>query len=507
MRYPSTTKILGAAKVSGKTANGLSVGILQSITNNEKARISDGENKRTEVVEPLSNFTLARIQQDFNNGTTILGGIVSSTNRILNPYSHFDYMNNHSFTGGIDFLHQWNDKEFYFDAKLIASSIHGDKLAIANLQQSSARFFQRIDAEHLTFDPNLTSLDGHGGTFKIGKGSKGNWRYSTSLTWRSPGLDLNDMGYMQMADQVVNQNSLSYFTNQTNGIIRSLEIGVRQNNTWDYALNYQQAHFNASFSTQFINKWSISTHACHFPEALDTRKLRGGPAMKVPATTHGTFNISTDESKKASFNFYTYYEKGSNESAEKVTFSPSLSYQPINTLKFSFSTNITTNRNELQYVGKSTTISNQYILGEISQQTFGATFRIDYNITPELSIQYYGSPFTSSGEFSDFKLINNPLGPELKDRYNSIGNEEFSIKEITSVWGVDNPDFTFTQFRSNLVFRWEYLPGSKLYIVWANEKTRYNSESNTNMADAFNGLGDVFPNNVLLVKLSYWFSL
>ncbi|MFA9390253.1 MAG: DUF5916 domain-containing protein [Prolixibacteraceae bacterium] len=507
MRYPANTSILGAAKISGKTSNGLSVGILQSITNNEKALISDGNRERLELVEPLTNYTMARILKDFNEGNTVLGGIVTSTNRFIDGYSQFNYMNSNALTTGLDFMHQWHNKEFYVDAKLVMSTIQGDTSAISALQQSSARFYQRPDAEHLDFDPMQTQLSGQGGSIKIGKGSVGHWRYSTSLNWRSPGLDLNDMGYMQMADQVTNVNSLSYFINEPKGIIRSLNVGIGQDNTWDYALNYQRAHYNASFSTQFLNKWSVNSHVCYFPDAIDSRLLRGGPAMIVPTKTHGTLSVSSNQSKKAGFSVFAYYEKGGEESSETFTLSPCISYQPINALKLSLSADYTLNQNELQYVGKASFPSTDYFLGNIDQKTLNLTFRVDYNITPELSIQYYGSPYASTGDYSNFKLIKDPMADNLEARYYQLNDDQSSGYTVYQIYGFNNPNFTFTQFRSNLVFRWEYLPGSKIYLVWANERTLYQSQPTAAISDAFKGLNQVFPNNTILLKVNYWFSL
>lgn len=507
MRYPSNTSILEAAKISGKTSNGLSVGILQSITNNEKALISNGNDEHRELVEPLTNYTMARVQKDFNAGTTVLGGIFTSTNRFIDGYSQFNNLNKNAITGGLDFLHQWHDKEFYLNAKLVMSSIQGDTSAISALQKSSARFYQRPDADHLSFDPTLTQLSGQGGSIKIGKGSKGHWRYSTSLNWRSPGLELNDMGYMQMADQVTNVNSLSYFINETVGILRSLNVSIGQDNTWDYAMNYQRAHFNTSFSSQFLNKWSVNSHICYFPNGTDSRLLRGGPAMKVPGSAHANINVSSDYSKKAAFGISAFYEKGSEQSSETITLSPTASYQPISVLKFSVSADYTINQNELQYVGEVTAPSTDYFLGNIDQKTLGVTFRIDYNITPELSIQYYGSPFASTGEYSDFKLIKDPMADNLENRYYHLQNDLASGYDVSQIYGFNNPNFTFTQFRSNLVFRWEYMPGSKIYLVWANERTLYQSQATAAINDAFKGLDQVFPNNTILLKINYWFSL
>ncbi len=170
--YPDNTSILSAAKISGKSKNGLAVGVLHSLTAGENAELSTNGIKKNLQVEPLTSYTVGRLQQDFNEGTTVLGGIFTATNRFINdPY--LEFLNTNAYTGGFDLLHQWNDKEFFVDAKIIGSAISGSTEAIQNLQLSSARYFQRSDASYMDFDPNRTTLSGQGGRVKIGKGSKG----------------------------------------------------------------------------------------------------------------------------------------------------------------------------------------------------------------------------------------------------------------------------------------------------------------------------------------------
>ena len=176
LKYPDNTSILSAVKISGKSSKGLAVGILQSLTANENAQLSSGGKEHNIRVEPLTSYTVGRIEQDFKEGNTVIGGIFTATNRFIND-SYLEFQSQNAFTGGIDFLHQWNENEFYLDAKLIGSSINGSTEAISNLQKSSARYYQRTDASHLNFDPTLTQLAGQGGRIKIGKGSKGLWRY------------------------------------------------------------------------------------------------------------------------------------------------------------------------------------------------------------------------------------------------------------------------------------------------------------------------------------------
>jgi hypothetical protein len=502
--YPQNTSILSAVKISGKTSNGFSVGILHSITSKEDAEISSGGKTQHVSVEPPTSYTVARVQQDFNEGTTVLGGILTSTNRFLNE-EKFNFLNHNAFTGGVDLLHQWHDKEFYLDARLVASTIQGDSSAIKILQQSSARFYQRPDAGHLKFDPRLTALSGQGGSIKIGKGSKGNLRYSTMINWSSPGLELNDIGYMQSADLFKNTNTISYSINQPQGKFRQLYYGFTEINNWDYAFNYLSSQFNPSFSGQFLNKLSVNAHVCYFPNSLDTRILRGGNAMKVPSRVHGNVGFNTDYSRKAQFSFNIFYEAGGKSSSSTYTISPGFNYRPIGTLKFSVSAEYSANQNELQYVQRvSIDQKPAYLLGKIDQHTLSATFRIDYNISPELSIQYYGSPFASTGNFSRFKHVNNPLADKLTDRYELLAPTLNGKTYTSGQFSFDNPDFAFTQFRSNMVFRWEYRPGSQLFLVWSNERTDFRNISGSNLHDAFSGLRKVFPNNLFLIKLSYW---
>jgi len=510
LKYPSNTKILSAVKLSGKTPKGFSVGVLQSITNNERALVSDGTIERKVVVEPLSSYTVARFQQDSAGINTVLGGIITAKNR-LNTDASFDFMNKDAYTGGIDFLHQWKDKEYYLNAKLIGSTIRGSSEAILALQQSSARYYQRPDADYLDYDNTLTSLSGQGGSIKIGKGSKGLWRYSTMLTWRSPGLELNDLGYMSVADQVKNVNVVSYFINQPKGILRSFNTSFTQTNYWNSTFDYLSSQFTYYVYGQFLNKWALEGHMCEFPNSLDTRILRGGYAMKVPSKVHGDLKLISDYSRKAAFTLYGFTEKGSEKSETYSTLTSSFTYQPFNILKISLSVTFTSNKNELQYVDsyyKSFSLKESSILARIDQKTLGATFRIDYNITPELSLQYYGSPYFSVGSYSDFKLIINPLVENYSDRFEVL-SPSLSADNVYSVGDLsfNNPDFSFAQFRSNLVFRWEYKPGSRLFLVWANEKTCYQPVSKASVGDAYTSLGNAFSNNIFMVKLNYWFSL
>ena len=516
LKYPDNTSILSAVKVSGKSAKGLSVGVLQSMTANETALLYSGGKENKIDVEPLTSYTVGRVQQDFNKGTSALGGIITSTNRFINEPVLESQNNRNAFSGGLDLLHQWNDKEFYLDAKLIASSIKGSADAISSMQRSSTHYYQRPDATHLKYDPSLTQLNGQGGTVKIGKGSKGLWRYSAELNWKSPGLDLNDIGYMRMADKVTEETELSYFVNKPVSIFRTYTVELQQTNNWDYAMNYLNSEFDLEASMEFLNRWKISPEISYQNESLDTRLLRGGSAILLPSLWEGELSIKSDMSKKVFGSFSANYVASSENNYSNSSVEAGITVIPFNVLKLTVGVNYAKNMDELQYVEtKLLNENSKYILGLINQNTMGATFRIDYNITPELSLQYYGSPFASVGKYSELKEITNPQADAYTGRFSVLKTTYSETKNAYDVaasggnpaYSISNPDFSFSQFRSNLVFRWEYRPGSQLYFVWANERTMAENGNNTMVGDAMSKLRDVHPNNIFQIKLSYWFSL
>ena len=513
LKYPDNTSILSAVKISGKSSKGLAVGVLQSLTANENAQLYSGGIQRNVRVEPLTSYTVGRVQQDFNEGTTVLGGIFTSTNRFINdPYLKF--LNQNAYTGGIDFLHQWKQKEFYLDAKVIASTITGSTEAIQNLQLSSARYFQRPDTDKKRFDPSLTQLSGQGGHLKIGKGSKGLWRYSTEINWKSPGLDLNDMGYMQVSDLVTQGSDLSYFVNKPVSVFRTYSVSLHQFNNWDYDMNYLNSGFYFTSAFEFLNRWSVSPLVHYQFESLDNHLLRGGDAMLLPPYVGGSINVHTDYSKKFYVGVIVDHSASDNDSYRNTALQTSATVIPFNVLKLSVSLNYSKNSDNLQYVATEIlSPNNKYILAHLDQKTLGATFRIDYNITPELSLQYYASPFASVGKYSAFKEVTNPRAEFYADRF-SLLNTEYSnnayqvgARDGIPAYSINNPDFTFNQFRSNLVFRWEYRPGSQVFLVWGNERTGWRNDSSSKVGDAISQLKSVIPNNIFLVKLNYWFSL
>jgi len=517
IKTPDKTTILSAVKFSGTTSKSLSVGIIQSLTANEYAKISDQYgNEYTSIVEPMTNYLVASVQKGYKEGNTVIGGMLTSTNRFIEDTS-LEFLVDEAYTGGLDIRHHWKDKKYYIDAKLLGSYVSGSKEAIAILQESSAHYYHRPGADYLDYDTSRTSLTGYGGKLTVGKGSKGLWKYSAGVSWLSPGLELNDLGYMNSADRIDQKNMITYFVNKPVSVFHSYDITLEQTNSWNFNGTWLGSWGKLSFTSIFRNNWSFGANLSLYPSATEPGRLRGGPDFLMPNAIVTVGHVQTDPSKKLVALMSYQYEKFGNNSGARYSLGPGLSLRPFSSLKISVKASYSGNHDEIQYITQCNYLDEKrFILGTIDQSTLGLTFRADLNLTPEFSIQYYGSPFISRGTYSEIKRVTNPKAENYDDRF-SVFSDLYSTDPVS--YGLDetgdmipdyfilNPDFNFHQFRSNLVARWEYRLGSFIYLVWSGERTGRSSLSEASIGDSYGQLGDIFPNNIFLIKLNYWFSL
>ncbi|MGD8535829.1 MAG: DUF5916 domain-containing protein, partial [Candidatus Aminicenantes bacterium] len=188
---PENTTILGAFKLTGKTAGGWSIGVMEALTSKEMASVITwyGEETRQNV-EPLTNYFLGRAQKEFREGRSALGFMFTAVNRKIDD-SNLNFLRTAAYSGGFDFRHRWAQDRYEFSGYFMGSHIRGNEEAILNAQESSARYYQRPDAEHLELDPTRTSLSGTASNLSLSKIGGGHWRWNLGLQTRSPGFEIN----------------------------------------------------------------------------------------------------------------------------------------------------------------------------------------------------------------------------------------------------------------------------------------------------------------------------
>lgn len=513
IRGTGNTNILAAFKLTGKTRGGFSIGVLDSVTSGETGNPGSGRDK-------LTNYFVLRLQKDYNEGRTFFGGMFTAANRDPDD-PEWNLFHRGAYTGGLDFHHSWKNKEWQLYGNLVFSHVRGDREAILNTQLSSRRYFQRPDADHVELDPERTSLSGHGGTVGIDKAGGGRWRFSSGVTWRSPGLELNDTGYLHNADVIMQWLWNGYRITRPFGIFRQLEVSMDQWYARDFGGDTLFGGINLTLDTQFKNYWGLAAGVERKVDFLSTSALRGGPGLKQPGGWGSAVSIRSDERKKVRLQLDYENARGDGDSSGKTRVGGSVDYRPNSTFSISVLPAFEIFKQELQYV-ETVEFDDQkrYVFARIDQKTLSLTVRLNCSITPDFSIQFYGQPFISNGKYTRFKAITQPGASEYNDRFHLYGDNEIVYQadgryydvseegEGGGQFGFGDPDFNFLQFRSNLVLRWEYTPGSTLYLVWAQGRTGLTDDPgdfsfNGGMRDLFN----IPPHNVFLLKFTYRFKI
>ncbi len=520
---PNFTSILGAAKVSGKTKNGFSIGLLESITAEEHIKIQSANGqKSTKVAEPFTNYFVGRAAQDFNEGATVLSGTLTSVTRNLDGTGLEDQYHSDALSGGLSLLHTWKNREYQIRANLAFSNVKGTAARIEETQSSFEHYFQRPDADYIELDPTLTSLGGNAGTLTFANyWGKDNVGYQTGVTWRSTGFEINDIGFLNSADVINHFTWVGWRAPKPFGIIRRLQINANEYSKWTSNGDHLSMAYNVNGFTSFTNTWGLNLGINYETKDLLTKALFGGPTLRG---TNGYFNwigVNSDNRKKITYRvFYGNYRGvGTDKGALRIhNLNFGVSAQPSNALSISLSPRYFHQNRAIQNVS-STTFNGQdrYITGRVNQKTISMSLRLNYSLSPNMSIQYWGQPFISKGNYTEFKYITDPLAKNYQDRFNLYANDMITQSEGNGTYYVDedgngstdysfdNPDFNFLQFRSNLVMRWEYKPGSEFFLVWT-QSTSNSADPNKPIFDSLSE--DLFTkkiDNIFLMKFTYRF--
>ncbi len=516
---PDNVTILGAVKLTGKNKKGFSWGLLESVTAEETAEIDLHGKRRNLTVEPLTNYLVGRFQQDLSEGKTVFGGMLTAVNRNIDS-PHLEFIHREAYSGGLDITHYLKDRKYYLSGNFSMSQVNGTKEAILNTQTASERFFQRPDADYVSVDSSRTSLTGTSGTFKIGKAS-GDIRFQTGFTWRSPEFAINDAGFLRSSDLLHHYAWGQYRKQQPFSVFRSLVVNLNEYLSFDFGGTNTYRAANTNIHTQFKNFWSLSTGSTLEGASISNADLRGGPGIRYPGGIDVWYNIGSDSRRKLNLELNHYTRWGREGFSRNQEIYGGVAYQPFNALRVSLGANLSFNQNQMQYVAtESFGEEARYLTANINQETYGLEMRFTYMMTPNLSLQFWGQPFASRGAYKQFKIVTAPKADAYENSFTILSPQQLSFSETNESYGIDenldgtvdyeidNPDFNFVEFRSNMVVRWEYIPGSTLFVVWNQGRSDLLPVNRSyRMGSLSEGLMDVYPHNIFLIKYTYRFVL
>jgi hypothetical protein len=440
----------------------------------------------------------------------------TSTNRSLNDDA--SELRKSAYSGGIDFKHQWKNRSYYIDANMVVSHVKGSKESIKLTQENLTHLFNRVDASHLNLDPNRTSLTGTGGRFDFGKVGGKYWNYNAGFKWVSPELELNDIGFLRNSDDITQFVNLEYRIIKPVMVFRDFSIQIGQFSKHDFGGNHNRLQYDLNTDIRFINNWTLDLGGGYRPVNYFNSTLRGGPRWRISKTGWQYFFIGSDSRKEFYFRTGAIISQWKENESSLFKIEAELNYQPSNALNISIAPEFSSRPNKTQYITQvSYNDETRYVLGTIDNQTFQASLRVNYTLNPNLSIQYYGQPFVSRGVYKDIKYVTNPTATSLNDRFQLYSNDQLSLSQ--GVYNIDensdglndysfnNPNFSQVQFNSNLVLRWEYIPGSELFLVWSQGVNSGISPSNGLFEDLGTGILNQRPQNIFLLKATYRFVL
>lgn len=521
---PEQTTILGAAKLSGKTADGWSIGVLDAVTAEEEAAYTTPEGlERRARVEPLTSYGVARIIRDFREGESALGAIFTATNRDLEAGGPLSFLRSAAYAGGLDGRHRFGGGDYEVSGSLVGSQIRGSEEAIRLVQLQPGHYFQRPDAEHLDVDPELTSLSGWSGSWSVRKIGGGNWGWGSFGHAVSPGFEVDDLGFQRQADEIYTRTYVTYTRYEPTELFRRAGIGVHAFGGATFGGERTETGFNTNGYINFHNYWTGYGGITRNLGALSVSTLRGGPALVMPGEIDFYAGFNTDERKILSGNFTVNASSEDQTSGHSLGLHPRVQLRPSPRLEFSLGPSVSWNTDPAQYIDQEDANGEiHYILGRLEQTTTSLTARLNYTFSPELSFEFYAQPFISAGAYSRFKEVADPKADDFDDRFRLFADAE--LRECEGFYGVGapeegcgeesgfayrfrDPEFNFRQLNSNAVLRWEYRPGSTLFVVWNSGRSDFVRDGGFDLRDDAGDLFGAEGTNILLVKLSYWFGL
>ena len=508
---PDRTRILGALKLSGKTRTGWSLGLLHALTGQEAAMRADAVGALDDqVVEPSTQYGMARATRDFRDGRSAVGVISTWTVRD-GATAEALALHSGAYTFGADARHRFGNDRFIATAYLLGSTVRGSEAALARTQRSPARYFQRPDAEHTEFDPGRRSLNGWAGSAVLAKIAGGHWRFATGAMARSPGFDSNDLGFMRETDFVAPFVWVGYQQYQPTRHLQRWNVGFNAWTPYSFGGEAFSKGTNVNGSFTLNNFWGGYVGVMRQSAGLSNTALRGGPMLRSDPSWSGWFGLWSDSRKDLQLRLGNNWGVNSTTASWNYGTDLDLRWRPSSRATVSAGPFLSWRREDAQWVRRFELAAPHYLFGRLEQTTAGITARADWTFSPTLSLQLYAQPFVSAGRYLDFKRVADPRAEAYRDRLTGVsashrdgGEVQVDIDRDGAVESFSDPDFNFKQFRSNVVLRWEYQPGSTLFAVWSQGRNHYATDGAFSFGSDLGTLLDQRSEDVFMLKLSYW---
>ncbi len=538
--FPSNTSILGAGKLTGRLQSGLSVGVLAAVTGREVAfgftppnGTDTAKNFKAEI-EPPGFYGVTRLQQEFGKDGSTAGIIFTTVQRDMDKFSPLrSSLRSQAYSGSADTKLRFAGGKYDISANVGFSHVVGDSTVIKATQESSARYFQRPDQGYVSVDPTKTSLTGYKFGLRGGKRSGKHWLWGGGFGLESKNFELNDAGILNSADDIDAWNWIGYRETNPGRIFRSYSVFFNVNQSWNTNYQRQSSNINVNANVTWNNFWNSWIGFEPSIRFKSDSRTRGGPLMGFESGWNAWWGFSNN------FSASTRYGLNGNYSVDELggfmySINGNLSTRVGPKLELSVRPRYRRENQPRQYVATLTgsettsagaidhsaagvnTFGSRYVFSRIERDQLSMQIRANYFFTPDLSLEIYAEPFIANGRYYQHGQLSGPgrLGLEtIAPDGTVITSNEDGTYTITSadntvtVNRTDVSNFSRLSFRSNVVLRWEFIPGSTFFAVW-----QRNISDNGNRPGERARVGDIFDtfngagNDFFALKISYWIS-
>jgi hypothetical protein len=530
---PANARLLAAAKLTGRTNGGWQIGALEAVTAREAGRVRQLDGTGDEVtVEPFTNYLMGRVKRTTHGGSRTWGLMATSVIRRFGDGDDAvrEYLPAHAEAVGADWSLHWKNQTYRLMGNVALSNVSGDSLAIGRLQRTSARYFQRPDRDDGSngvfsdaYDTGASGLRGFGGYARLSKDS-GPWLWETSVNYRSPGFEVNDMAFLSTADYVwMHGNVVRQFTRPTNWYRNIwLSAGAQQQLNFDGDRNDLQFHQYSEIT--FPNYWNVGVYAHVRPEVYADRTTRGGPTVRRPASWFVGPSLSTDSRKKLVFSVNPGFGRVA-DGGGFVESRASVRYKPSTNVQISFGPSYNYSLTETQFVTSFTDptatdfFGQRVVFAELEQNVLSLDTRLNWTFSPTLTLELFAQPFVATGDYSDYKEFVRPRSARTR----AFTPQELSVVEsaadgrpvsfrldtdgdpaVDQEFRFSNNSFNVRSLRGNAVLRWEYRPGSTLFFVWQQQRSGSEAFGDFQWDRDTGAIFNARPDNVFVIKATYW---
>lgn len=528
---PDNATILGAAKLSGRTTSGLSIGALAAVTGNEKGRALFEESGTIGdfLVEPRTEYGVFSLQQDLNEGTTTFGGIVTALRRELPEDGSFDFLPSTAFNGGVRFEHQWGDREWALWGFLAGSRVNGTEDAITRIQRASNHYFQRPDATRFSLDPAATSISGAEWRLQFERRSGEHWTGSVWAAQVTKGFDINDLGYSGNAERLDGGFRFGYREIRPGSVFRNYSLNFSTYHNISHEVldeglfslasvrdAYLRGSANLNLQGTLLNYWSGHVSVQYSPDGMSRSATRGGPVMKDPGGWRLDSRFNSDRRKKVSWGGNLELRHENVGTGSEISASGNIQIRPSSRLEISFQPRFQRENVSDQYVTSTSvlpydaTYGRRYIFSDLERRTVSMETRVEWTFTPHLTFQLFAQPLLSSGDFVSYKQLAAPRTFDFQGLATTALNDRQYVDfdgDRRSDFDFSERDFNVRSLIGNAVLRWEYRPGSTIFLVWQRRQSDRVLLGDFDFGRDLDALFAAPSDDRFIIKVNYWLGL